>query len=134
MIAYQKIKTERQFKASTGKGKKEFPPSKDWFVRKKVLLDLGFIGFEKTYNVKELLLGERKKRRSKKNLNPTLTPEQKKKNKEISKERIFLEHAIGRMKIYRMLRNKCRIKTIQLQNRIIGLAVGLWNYHLSLAN
>lgn len=80
----------------------------------------------------ELLLGERKKRKSKNNPNPILAAEQKENNKKISRERILVEHAIGKMKIYRILRNKCRIKTIQLQNRIIGLAAGLWNYHLNL--
>lgn len=27
--------------------KKEFPPEKDWFKTKRILLDLGFVGFEK---------------------------------------------------------------------------------------
>ncbi len=112
--------------------KKEFPPEKDWFKNVKLLVDLGFVGIEKNYTIKELIIGEKKKRKSKSNPNPTLSDEQKELNKAVSKERIFVEHAIGGMKIYRILKNRCRLKTPELKDRIIGICAGLWNYHLAI--
>lgn len=108
----------------------EFPPGQGWFKKFKVLVDLGFIGIDKLYKIKELIIGEKKQRKSKKNPNPQLTEEQKQLNKAVSRERIFVEHAIGKMKKYRILKNRCRIKCIELKNRIIGICAGLWNYHL----
>ena len=87
----------------------------------------------KLYTFKELIIGEKKPRKSKKNPKPELTQEQKENNKKISKERIFVEHAIGRMKKYHILKNRCRIKCYNLKNRIIGLCAALWNYQLNLS-
>lgn len=114
--------------------KMEFPPDKAWFAKLRVLFDLGFVGVGKTYEFLELVIGEKKPRRSKSNPEPKLTDAQKGSNKKISKERIFVEHAIGGMKIYRILKNRCRLKCQQMKNRILGLCAGLWNYHLSLNN
>ena len=72
--------------------KEDFPPEKNWFEKFKVLFDLGFIGVAKLYTFKELIIGEKKPRKSKKNPKPELTQEQKENNKKISKERIFVEH------------------------------------------
>ena len=112
--------------------KKEFPPEYPWFKNFKVLVDLGFIGIAKLYEIKELIIGEKKSRKSKENPKPELTKEQKSKNTEVSKERIFVEHAIGKMKRYRILKNRCRIKCPVTKNRILGIAAGLWNYQLQL--
>lgn len=114
--------------------KKEFPPGKGWFKKCKVLVDLGFIGIDKLYKIKELVVGEKKPRKSKKNPNPEFTAEQKESNKAVSRERIFVEHAIGKMKKFRILKNRCRIKCEKLKNRIIGICAGLWNYHLELSS
>jgi hypothetical protein len=114
--------------------KQEFPPELPWFKRFKVLVDLGFIGIAKLYEIKELIIGEKKPRKSKKNLNSKLTEEQKIKNTAVSKQRIFVEHAIGKMKRYRILKNRCRIKCPVTKNRILGIAAGLWNYQLALNN
>ncbi len=112
--------------------KKEFPPGKGWFSGLRVLFDLGFIGVEKLYEFGELVIGEKKKRKSKKNPEPKLTDEQKGKNRGVSKERIFVEHAIGRLKKFRILKNRCRIKCQKLKNQIIGICAGLSNYQLAL--
>lgn len=114
--------------------KKEFPPDKGWFKNFKVLVDLGFVGIDKLYEIKELLIGEKKPRKSKKNPEPKLSEEQKTKNRAVSKERIFVEHAIGKMKRYRILKNRCRLKCPKIKNRVIGIAAGLWNYQLLLNN
>ena len=112
--------------------KEEFPPGKGWFKRVRLLVDLGFIGIDKLYEIKELIIGEKKPRKSKNNPNTQLSPEQKARNKEVSRERIFVEHAIGRMKKYRILKNRCRLKSMELKNRIIGICAGLSNYQLML--
>jgi len=112
--------------------KKEFPPGLAWFKNMKVLVDLGFVGISKLYEFKELLIGFKKPRKSKSNPKPTLTAEQKQYNRAISKERIYVEHAIGGMKKFRILRNKCRLKSQQLKERNIGVCAGLWNYQLRL--
>lgn len=114
--------------------KQEFPPKLPWFKKFKVLVDLGFIGIDKLYDIKELIIGEKKPRKSKKNPSPKLTEEQKAKNKAVSKERIFVEHAIGKMKRYRILKNRCRLKCSVTKNKILGIAAGLWNYQIQLNN
>ena len=113
--------------------KKEFPPEKNWFKNSKLLVDLGFVGIAKLYNIKELLIGCKKPRKSKKNPSPALTKEQKEINKSISKERIFVEHAIGKTKRFRILKNRCRLKCQEMKNRILGICAALWNYHLELS-
>ncbi|MEM9887987.1 MAG: transposase family protein, partial [Bacteroidota bacterium] len=80
------------------------------------------------------IIGERKPRKSKSNPDPELSEEQKQKNKRVSKERIFVEHAIGKMKRYRILKNRCRLKCQKLKNRILGIAAALWNYQLLINN
>lgn len=112
--------------------KKEFPSDQLWFKKFKVLFDLGFQGVAKLYEFKELVIGEKKSRKSKKNPNPKLSPGQKERNKSVSRERIFVEHAIGKMKRYRILKNRCRLKCQNIKNRILGIAAGLWNYQLQL--
>ena len=114
--------------------KKEFPPDRAWFAKLRVLFDLGFIGVDKIYEFLDLVIGEKKARKSKSNPEPKLTDAQKESNKKISRERIFVEHAIGGMKTYRILKNRCRLKCQEMKNRILGLCAGLWNYHLALNN
>ena len=112
--------------------KKEFLPGLYWFIKFKVLFDLGFQGVDKLYKFKELIIGEKKKRKSKKNPSPKLTEEQKEWNKKVSRERIFVEHAIGRLKKFRILKNRCRLKCDKLKNQIIGICAGLANYQLAI--
>jgi hypothetical protein len=110
--------------------KSEFTPGGGWFKKRKVLFDLGFVGVGKHYEFGELVIGEKKPRKSKENPCPELTSEQKENNKAVSRKRIFVEHAIGRMKKYRILKNRCRLKCDKLKNQIIGLCAGLANYQL----
>lgn len=110
--------------------KKEFTPEKNWFKNQRIIVDLGFTGIDKDYEIKELFIGHKKPRKSKENPNPKLTDLEKQWNKFVSKKRIYVEHAIGGMKIFRILKNKCRLKSKELKNRILGVAAGLWNYKL----
>ena len=114
--------------------KKEFPPGKGWFKKKKVIVDLGFQGIKKLYEAREIIIGEKKPKKSEGNPKPKLTPEQKKRNTEVSRERIYVEHSIGRLKKFRILKNRCRLKCQNFKNQIIGICAGLWNYELTLTN
>ncbi|MEM9919102.1 MAG: transposase family protein [Bacteroidota bacterium] len=111
----------------------EFEPGLGWFKKFKVILDLGFIGFKKLYDSKEVLIGFKKQRKSKNNPNPPdLTKAQKQWNRFVSKQRIYVEHAIGGMKRYRVLVNTNRLKCYKLKNTILGICAGLWNFKLSI--
>lgn len=111
--------------------KQEFQPGKEWFEKFKVIVDLGFVGIAKEFEIKKLVIGIKKPRKSKNNPNPELTEEQKEWNKKVGRARIHVEHAIGRMKIFRILKNKCRMKSNEMKNRIIGVCAGLWNYKIA---
>lgn len=121
-------------KVDFGLLKEEFPPEVDWFRNQKVLVDLGFVGIEKLYRIKELLIGVKRRRKTKEEPNPKLTAEQMERNKAVSRERVYVEHAIGGMKKYHILKNRCRNKCPVLKNEIIGICAGLWNYSLMLKN
>ena len=112
--------------------KKEFPPGLGWFKDKRVIVDLGFQGIKKLYGAKEIIIGIKRPRKTDKNPKPKLTGEEKKWNTEVSRQRIYVEHAIGKLKKFRILKNRCRIKCQDLKNRIIGVCAGLWNYALLL--
>lgn len=112
--------------------KVEFKPGLGWFEKYKVIVDLGFVGIAKNYKINELLIGYKKPRKSKSNPNPKLTKEQKAHNKKVSQERIYVEHAIGGMKRFRMLVNKSRGKCYDLKNEIIANCAALWNFKLYL--
>lgn len=112
--------------------KAEFTVGQAWFKNKDLVVDLGFVGIDKHYEIKGLKIGHKRPRKSKDNPKPQLTSEQKEWNRQVSKERIYVEHAIGGMKRYRILKNRCRIKSMKLKNKIVGVCAGLWNYKLML--
>ena len=117
--------------------KKEFPPEMDWFSKFKrwplpLIFDLGFYGVTKLYKALKILIGFKRPRKSKNNPKPELTKEQKEWNKKVGSERIYVEHAIGKMKIFRILKNRCRMKGDELKNKVIGVCAGLWNYKILL--
>ena len=110
--------------------KQEFPPEQPWFSTKVIKVDLGFTGIKKDYVAKKFVIGYKKPKSSKNNPNAQLTKEQKAHNTQVAKERIYVEHAIGGMKHFRILRNECRLKNIKLKNKIVGLAAALWNFRV----
>lgn len=103
----------------------EFPPGQAWFTDLSVRLDLGFVGFDKDYQCKELFLPHKKPKKAE------LTPEQKAENKELAKERIVVEHSIAGLKRYRILSDRLRTHDIDLYNQILGICAGLWNFKLT---
>lgn len=103
----------------------EFPPEQEWFKNFRVRVDLGFLGIEKDYVCKELLLPNKKKKKQE------LSPVQKIENKLLASERISVEHSIGGMKRYRILSDRLRVHDIKLYNVILGVTAGLWNFYLT---
>lgn len=91
-----------------------------------IWVDLGFVGIKN-------VLGENAKIHigHKKSKKQPLTEEQKKENQQIAKIRIKVEHAIGRMKRYYILRNENRMKK-PVENKnldlIVEICVGLSNF------
>jgi hypothetical protein len=103
----------------------EFPPTQDWFATFRVRVDLGFLGIEKDYVCKELLIPHKKPK------NRELTPEQKVTNKLLASERVVVEHSIAGLKRYRILSDRLRMHDLELYNVILGVCAGLWNFGLN---
>ena len=103
----------------------EFPPEQEWFKNFRVRVDLGFLGIEKDYECKELLLPKKKKK------NRELNIVEKVENQLLASERIFVEHSIGGMKRYRILSDRLRVHDLDLYNVILGVTGGLWNFYLT---
>ncbi len=110
--------------------KKEFDPSKNWFENLIVWIDLGYLGFAKDFEYKEVNIPHKKPRKSKKNPNPELTPEQKKENKDKSSIRVIVENAIGGFKRFRILTDTLRAKSYEFADKAILIAASLWNFKL----
>jgi len=87
----------------------------------KTLVDTGFVGIQKIHTNSEL-----PKKRSKKN---PLTLEDKKRNQEISSERVICENIIGKMKRYKILSEKYRNRRKRFGLRF-NLLAGLHNYEI----
>lgn len=102
----------------------EFPPEKDWFKDLEVMLDLGYQGFDKDYKCKKLSIPHKKSKKTE------LSDDQKSENKEISSERIKVEHCIGGIKRYRILSERLRIHNFDLYDTVLTVCAGLWNFYL----
>ena len=59
-----------------------------------------------------------------------LTDEQKKANRAISRQRVVVEHAIGGVKIWRMVKEQIRSWCRRLRDQVMYLACGLHNFRL----
>jgi len=113
--------------------KAEFDPDAGiWFDEKGVYVDLGFCGIRKDYEIKNLHIPfKRRRRKSKKDPKIEFTAEQKEYNKSVSKIRVIVEHAIGGLKRYRFLSDRLRCRDANFYSTIAGVAAGLWNFQLT---
>ena len=59
-----------------------------------------------------------------------LTAEQKKANREISRTRVKVEHAIGKFKVFRIVKDQIRAYKDNFQDNAIFLACGLSNFKI----
>jgi hypothetical protein len=62
-----------------------------------------------------------------------LTKEQKQENKAKSSVRVVVEHAIGRVKICRIVKDKIRLWKPRIKDKVMQLCCGLHNFRLSAA-
>jgi len=111
--------------------KQELPPDIDWFTDLNILVDLGYHGIKSDYTGAQIDVPHKKPRKSKKNVAPALSAEQKATNTGFSRVRIFVEHAIGGMKRYNILVHRFRNHKNNFEDDVIGICAGLWNFSLS---
>lgn len=105
--------------------KHEFPPEKAWFTSHRVRLDLGYQGFDKDYGCQAVIIPKKKPCKQE------LPAEDKAQNRQKSSERIYVEHAIGGLKRYRILSDRLRIHDCQTYDTTLEVCAGLWNFYLS---
>lgn len=110
----------------------EFDPADPlWFTKNDVHVDLGFLGIERDYKGERIKIPiKRKRRKSKKDPKIPFTETEKKHNKSVSSERIYVENAIGGMKRYWWLTHRLRCRDADYYSMVAGIAAGLWNFSL----
>ena len=111
--------------------KQELPPEVDWFADLKVRVDLGYLDIKSDYRGDQIAIPTKKPRKSQKNPNPQLSDEQRAANTAVSRVHIFIEHAIGGMKLYNILVHTFRNHIEHFEDDVIGVCAGLWNLVLS---
>lgn len=57
-----------------------------------------------------------------------LTAEEKQHNRSISKERITIEHTIGGVKIFRIVKDIVRLRSSEVRDKIMEVCSGLYNF------
>lgn len=85
--------------------------------------DTAFTGSDK--NHKNIFIPKKKPR------GRELTADEKETNKIISSYRVIVEHAIGGIKRYRCMSEKLRNRKPFIDDNLLLLSAGLWNYHLT---
>ncbi len=68
---------------------------------------------------------------SKKPKGKELTTEQKAENRTISKERITIEHSIGGIKIFRIVKDCIRLRSEEMRDRVMEICTGLYNFKIT---
>lgn len=101
-----------------------------WFRTFKLWVDLGYLGIQKDYEALDIEIPHKKPRKSKANPNPELTAEQKAENRELSRVRVVVEHAIGGMKRFAILTQRFRNRKDNFVDTVAVIGAGLWNWKL----
>lgn len=104
--------------------KEDFPPGKGWFKKFTVRVDSGYTGIGKDYDIGQLFLP------AKRYSNRPLTDEQALVNRKMSRQRVVVEHIIGRLKRYRVLSDRLRMHDFEKYDDILEVCAGLWNFYL----
>lgn len=105
---------------------------KSWFELLEIFVDLGYKGIGKDFLIGKLNIPNRKPRKTKKNPNPKLTEEQKEHNKAVGQTRILVEHAIGSMKFFNILKQDYRNRRCDFDDLSIEICAGLHNLYIKL--
>ena len=93
----------------------------------KILVDLGYLGIQKYTELEELLIPFKKTRKSKNNLKPELTDEQKQFNKELSAQRVIVENVLAHIKIFSALTDVFRNRKNHWDDLFISIAASIHN-------
>ena len=111
--------------------KAEFSTELPWFETIRALLDSGYQGICSDFVGERIEIPHKKPRKSKKNPETTLSPEQKAENKELSSTRIFVENAIAGLKRFNILVHDFRNHRDDMDDDVIAICAGLWNFLLA---
>ena len=93
----------------------------------KILVDLGYLGIQKYTELEELLIPFKKTRKSKNNLKPELTDEQKQFNKELSAQRVIVENVLAHIKRFPALTDVFRNRKNHWDDLFISIAASIHN-------
>lgn len=108
--------------------KEELDPQQPGLSKVEAWVDLAYQGIKDHYpTFHKIHIPYKKPRQSKANPNPSLTPQQKKENRAISRVRVVVEHLIGDLKSFQILANKFRNHVDNLADQVILLVAGLCN-------
>ena len=110
--------------------KTEFPPEQPWFETIHALLDLGYQGILADYVGQNIEIPHKKPRKSRKSPQPQLSSEQKTETQALSRVRIFVENAIAGIKRFNILVHPFRNRKVNMEDDVIALSAGLWNFFL----
>ena len=108
--------------------KDELNPNQPGLSSVEVYVDLAYQGIKDRYpTFHKIHIPYKKPRKSKDNPNPTLTPQQKKENRAISRVRVIVENLIGDMKSFQILSIKFRNRIKNFGDQVILMVAGLCN-------
>ena len=96
-----------------------------------LLADLGYLGLVSDYDLPPASLPHRKPRRSKKHPAAALTADQRADNCAHARRRVRVEHAISGAKRLGCVAQTYRNKSTVFNDRIMAIACGIWNWHLT---
>ena len=97
------------------------------FQETTLLADLGYIGIERYFKIANLIMPIKKPRKSKNNPTPELTKEQKDFNKNMSSQRVVVEHVIGAIKRFKILTDVFRNNRENDEDLFIEIIAGVHN-------
>jgi hypothetical protein len=103
--------------------KEEFS-DKECFENFHLKVDSGYQGIANQFVCKQIDIPLKKPPKKE------LSLEQKEHNRQLAKERITVEHCFAGMKNFHILRNRLRLKSIQLYENIVCICASLWNFCL----
>lgn len=109
----------------------EFPVWKRYFASFYMLMDLGYLRFQKDYDCINVLIPIKKNQKTKSNPMPKLTKSEKEFNKAVSQERGYVENAISGLKRCHIISNRVRIKKDKYRENKIFLCASIWNFYLA---
>jgi len=108
--------------------KDELSPNQPGLSSVEVYVDLAYQGIKDRYpSFYNIHIPYKKPRKSKDNPNPTLTPQQKKENRAISRVRVIVENLIGNIKSFQILSIKFRNHIKNFGDQVIVVVAGLCN-------